>query len=68
MANDWIIDVLTDLKTFASDNGLLALANQLDETALIAAAEISSHEDSRRELTGWEVGRTGRHHRNIAMR
>ena len=68
MANDWIIDVLADLKTFASENGLLALASQLDETAMIAAAEIASHEVSRREIAGWDVGRTGREHRNTAMR
>ena len=39
--NDWILDVLSDLKTFASANGLSALAEQLDDTRLIAAAEIA---------------------------
>ena len=47
MANDWILDVLTDLKTYASKNGLEALARQLDETMLTAAAEISSSEHGR---------------------
>jgi hypothetical protein len=42
MHNDWILDVLADLKTFAETNGLGALSQQLDETAMIAAAEISS--------------------------
>ncbi|MFT4961050.1 MAG: hypothetical protein ACI92Z_002136 [Paracoccaceae bacterium] len=42
MQNDWILDVLADLKTFAETNGLEALAQQLDDTALVAAAEISS--------------------------
>ena len=42
MTNDWILDVLADLKTFADTNGLGALSLQLDETATIAAAEISS--------------------------
>lgn len=42
MANDWIIDVLADLRTFAQKNGLRSLAAQLDETALVAAAEIAS--------------------------
>lgn len=42
MQNDWILDVLADLKSFAESNGLGALAQQLDDTAMIAAAEISS--------------------------
>ena len=40
MGHDWIIDVLADLKTFARKNELPLLAAQLDETALIAFAEI----------------------------
>ncbi|MBE1283278.1 MAG: hypothetical protein GJ676_08185 [Rhodobacteraceae bacterium] len=40
--NDWILDVLVDLKSFASANGLGVLAEQLDDTLLIAAAEIAS--------------------------
>ena len=44
MQNDWILDVLADLKTFASTNDLAALADQLDDTMLIAAAEIASQE------------------------
>ncbi len=68
MTNDWILDVLADLKTFASQNGLLALASQLDDTALIAAAEISSIEGKPQEMAGWEVGRTGRNNRGVAMR
>lgn len=66
MANDWIIDVLADLKTFAADNGLLALAKQLDDTALIAAAEISSNEELGTDLVGWEVERTGKNYRDVA--
>ena len=42
MQSDWILDVLTDLKTFATINGLPALAEQLDDTAIIALAEISA--------------------------
>jgi hypothetical protein len=41
MQYDWILDVLTDLKTFAKSNGLPALAEQLDDTSLLAAAEIA---------------------------
>ncbi|MFA3917135.1 hypothetical protein [Ruegeria hyattellae] len=43
--NDWILDVLADLKTFASANGLETLAEQLGDTRLIAAVEIAKLED-----------------------
>jgi hypothetical protein len=68
MANDWILDVLTDLKAFATENGLSALASQLDDTALVAAAEISSLEGKAQEVAGWEFGTTGRIHRTVAAR
>lgn len=42
MRNDWILDVLADLKAFASANGMTALAEQLDDATLVAAAEIAS--------------------------
>ncbi len=42
MADDWILDVLSDLKAFASKNGLSKTAEQLDDATLIAAAEIAS--------------------------
>ena len=42
MQYDWILDVLSDLKNFARANDLSSLAEQLDDTALIAAAEIAS--------------------------
>jgi hypothetical protein len=40
MTYDWILDVLGDLKEFATHNGLTALAQQLDQTSLVATAEI----------------------------
>ncbi|MCF3593502.1 hypothetical protein LZG00_05775 [Rhodobacteraceae bacterium LMO-12] len=42
MKNDWILDVLADLKTFALSNGLPVLAEQLEDTAIVAAAELAS--------------------------
>lgn len=42
MRSDWILDVLTDLKTFATANDLPVLAEQLDDTAIIALAEIAA--------------------------
>ena len=44
MKNDWILDVLADLKSFAQTNGLPALADQLRATADLAAIEIASAE------------------------
>lgn len=40
MRHNWILDVLTDLKTFAAINGLPALAEQLEDTQLVASAEL----------------------------
>lgn len=45
MANEWILDVLADLRSFARKNSLSALASQLDDAALVAAAEIASKND-----------------------
>ena len=42
MRSDWILDVLADLKTFARANELVALAEQLDDTSIVAMAEISA--------------------------
>ncbi len=41
MRNDWILDVLTDLRTFARDNGLPALAERLDDAQQVAVEEIA---------------------------
>ncbi len=45
MAQDWILDVLSDLKTFARDNDMSALAEQLDDTAIVAMSEIAAMRD-----------------------
>lgn len=45
MTQDWILDVLFDLKTFARDNGMAALAEQLDDTAIVAMSEIAATKD-----------------------
>lgn len=62
--NDWILDVLSDLSAFAVENGLTALAEQLDDTKLIAAAEIASSKTEVRtpangKTTGLEPGSGG---------
>ena len=71
MQNDWILDVLADLKSFATANGMTILAEQLDDATLIAAAEIASQaERARGRLQGntperleQHTGGVGRHQR-----
>jgi hypothetical protein len=41
MRNDWILDVLADLRTFARENGLPELAERLDDAQQVAVAEIA---------------------------
>jgi len=45
MRYEWILDVLSDLKSFAQGNGLPALAEQLGDTSILAAAEIARLSD-----------------------
>ena len=40
MGHDWILDVLTDLRTYSHANGLLALAAKVEEALRIARLEI----------------------------
>jgi len=42
MSQDWMIDVLLDLRKFAQKNGLGRLAEQLDDTIHVAVAEITT--------------------------
>jgi hypothetical protein len=55
MGHDWILDVLTDLKTFARANGLPTLAAQLDDASLVARVEMASH------VEGTGLGICGQH-------
>lgn len=45
MANEWILDVLADLKTFARNNGLSSVASGLDDLTIVAAAELASKDE-----------------------
>lgn len=40
MGDDWVLDVLSDLRTFARQNAFSALAEQLDDTIIVAASDI----------------------------
>lgn len=59
--NEWILDVLSDLKTFAAANGMSTLAEQLDDTRLVAAVEIASQKEEAHALADGGQGqiRTG---------
>jgi hypothetical protein len=48
MGNKWILDVLADLKAFAEANDLPRLANQIELTSIVAAAEIIAGPDPRK--------------------
>ena len=52
MANDWILDVLADLRAFASLNGMPRLAEHLDDATLAAAAEIAGAKARAEEAKG----------------
>ena len=42
MRNDWMIDVLADLQTFARKNGMVQLEQQLELTARMARYEMAT--------------------------
>ena len=53
MRHDWIMDVLTDLRSYARTNGLHALAEQLDDARLLVQVELASQgEDGRVGICG----------------
>ena len=67
MENEWILDVIADLRAFARQNQLPVLAGQLDETLLLAVAEIASvdegklyHECGTAKSVGDDLVRLGR--------
>ncbi len=59
MANEWILDVLADLKAFARNNDLPAVASGLDDLSVVAAAEIASVQGSAPFLVRQESGYVG---------
>lgn len=65
MTHNWIIDVLADLKQFAQQNDLVALAEQLDDTTLVAATEISSKNLGAPTAVTGDGGRTGDSSRTV---
>ena len=50
MANEWMLDVLADLKAFAEHNGLERTERQLNETMSIVAGELMSSQGKAHEV------------------
>ncbi|MFT6076613.1 MAG: hypothetical protein ACJAZ1_003549 [Yoonia sp.] len=42
MGHDWIIDVLADIRSFAEQNEMPFLCEQLDDAMLVAAVEVAA--------------------------
>ena len=42
----WVIDILKDIRQFSEKNGMLELAEQLDDAIFVAAREIGGRLDS----------------------
>ena len=38
----WVIDILKDIRQFSEKNGMVELAEQLDDAIFVAASEISA--------------------------
>jgi predicted transcriptional regulator len=58
MGQDWIIDVLADLRSFARQNDMPLLGEQLEEAALVASVEIASRIDVTQQAIAGDVGET----------
>ena len=65
MANDWMLDVLADLKTFAESNGLGATERQLDLTMATVSNELASQRGVA-QGTVQGVGHVGELYRPVA--
>jgi len=59
LGNKWIIDVLADLKSFAQSNGLVLLADHLEQTASVATAEIAATSEGAMHAQSHDEKQTG---------
>jgi len=64
MANDWMLDVLADLKSFAESNGLAATERQLDQAMITVADELATMREVARG-TAQGVGHVREFHRPV---
>lgn len=65
MTDDWIIDVLTDLNTFARNNGMIALAEHLDDAKLVAASELVNQSKGKPGVIGNYAKTSGKRPRSV---
>lgn len=65
MTDDWIIDVLTDLNKFARNNGMMALAEHLDDAKLIAASELMGQSKRQLGVIGGHAETSGKRPRSV---
>ena len=63
MANDWILDVLADLRAFARENRLPRLSEGLEKASRIAAAELASRQGTAPEQAPRDAGHVGHEYR-----
>ncbi len=66
MSNEWIIDVLTDLKNVAAQNGLRTTASELKDVCLVALAEIAALEAKNAGQPAAHEGRAGKPGQQLA--
>jgi hypothetical protein len=52
MTQNWMIDVLRDLRSFAAKNAMLELAEHLDDAVVIASAEMLTQNPSAEVVEG----------------
>jgi len=50
MKADWVIDILKDIRQFSEKNGMVELAEQLDDAIFVAAREIGAKLDRPRSV------------------
>ncbi len=62
MCHDWIFDVLSDLKAYAIQNNLPALAAKVEEALEVARLEIAAKEDETAGAAGRGGPPSGRTH------
>ena len=65
MANDWILDVLADLRTFAERNGLGATERHLDQVMVTVSDELATMRGIA-QGTAQGIGHVGELHRPVA--
>jgi len=68
MTNEWMLDVLADLRTFSSENGLSVTAKQLDLLMAVTAAEMASMQGIAHGTAQRGIGYAGGLHRETARR